>query len=74
MNESNRDATIFGDPNMRGAVGLTDPALVRVGFRDSTSSLPLIVEPNGGPVDLVAWARHNQPTISTQLVRYGAIM
>ncbi|HEX8115992.1 MAG TPA: condensation domain-containing protein, partial [Pyrinomonadaceae bacterium] len=55
-------------------VGGLDESLVRTSSLPAGGSLPLVVEPRAGDLDLAAWAKANLAFVETKLARHGAIL
>jgi alpha-ketoglutarate-dependent taurine dioxygenase len=58
----------------RKAVDLHSTSLVNVRPLDPGQTLPLMIEPAIGPVDLAEWARANSELIESYLLKHGAIL
>ncbi|HVF55943.1 MAG TPA: condensation domain-containing protein, partial [Pyrinomonadaceae bacterium] len=55
-------------------VGGLDESLVRTSSLHTGQSLPLVVEPRAGDLDLAAWSEVNRAFVETKLARHGAIL
>ena len=60
--------------NRRKPVNLTPQSLIRTTSLSAGETFPLVIEPEVGNLDLVAWAAHNREFIETELLKYGAIL
>lgn len=58
----------------RKVMRLSDEQVVRTGALESGSSLPLVIEPSNGPVDLIAWAEAHREDLKNRLSGQGAIL
>ncbi len=58
----------------RKAVDLNSANLVSASPLDPGQSLPLLIKPAIGPVDLAEWARANRELIENYLLKHGAIL
>ncbi|MGH9825346.1 MAG: TauD/TfdA family dioxygenase, partial [Blastocatellia bacterium] len=52
----------------------TSASLVRAGYLDSRSCLPLVIEPALKNIDLISWAGSNRDRVESDLSRHGAIL
>lgn len=60
--------------NRRRAVNLSQVDLVKTEFLRPGQTLPLVIRPNVGQVDLQDWARSNQQFIESGLLEQGAVL
>lgn len=58
----------------RKVMRLSDEQVVRTRDLESGSSLPLVIEPSDGPVDLIRWAEAHREDIKSRLSQHGAIL
>lgn len=58
----------------RKPVSLTPQSLIRTTSLRPGETFPLVIEPEVGNLNLVAWAAHNREFIETELLKYGAIL
>ncbi len=56
------------------AVSLSRDQLIKTDFLEPGTTLPLVVQPNNGEIDLIGWARNNREFIETNLVKHGGIL
>ena len=55
-------------------VKLGSTALVKTGYLESGERLPVVLQPAGDYVDLIAWTRANLDFVQTQLLQHGGIL
>ncbi|HEY0602350.1 MAG TPA: TauD/TfdA family dioxygenase, partial [Herpetosiphonaceae bacterium] len=55
-------------------VSLVQDQLVKTGYLQPGATMPLVVEPNSGDVDLIEWARNNRDYIEKELLKHGALL
>ena len=55
-------------------VSLSREQLIKTDFLEPGATLPLVVQPNNGEIDLTGWARNNREFIETNLLRHGGIL
>jgi amino acid adenylation domain-containing protein len=58
----------------RKPVALSTSSIVVTGFLKPGQTLPRVIEPGAGAVDLTDWAKGNLPFIETELLTHGAIL
>lgn len=58
----------------RKAVPLIDEAVIRARLLTNDRTLPLVIEPVGKEIDLLAWATANRGLIEEYLLKYGAVL
>jgi len=58
----------------RKVMRLSDDQMVRMGDLGTGSSLPLVIEPSSGPVDLIAWAEAHREDLKSRLSQQGGIL
>ncbi|HZE69985.1 MAG TPA: amino acid adenylation domain-containing protein [Pyrinomonadaceae bacterium] len=58
----------------RKGVDLSQVSRVKTAFLDPAQTLPLVIEPAAGDVDLGEWATNNREVIEQYLLRHGAIL
>jgi len=58
----------------RRPISITDQSLVRIGALEAGQSLPAIIQPNYGGIDLITWAAKNRGVIEEHLYRDGAVL
>jgi alpha-ketoglutarate-dependent taurine dioxygenase len=61
-------------PARRRAVRLTSTELVKTSYLDATRKMPLVLEPDGGNINLVKWAEGHREFIGAQLSKHGALL
>lgn len=62
------------EPTELKAAGLRRPGQVNTGHLSVEHPIPLVVTPEGGAVDLVAWAAGERQFIESSLARHGALL
>jgi alpha-ketoglutarate-dependent taurine dioxygenase len=72
---------ISGKPRPKGFTAVTPKSvkvsresLVRTSYLDDENRFPLVVEPNAGGLDPVAWARDNRDFVERELLAHGAVL
>lgn len=58
----------------RKPVSVSSQSLVRTGYLNPESKLPLLVEPNAEGLDPIRWAQQSRDFIEKQLLSHGAIL
>ncbi|WP_084624100.1 condensation domain-containing protein [Oceanospirillum beijerinckii] len=58
----------------RQAVAISSTSLVKESFIDADRSLPLVIEQGDSPVNLIEWARENQPMLERRVLEHGSIL
>lgn len=61
-------------PARRKAVRLASAELVRSSYRDAARKMPLVLEPCGENVNLVAWAEGHREFVEAELSKHGALL
>ncbi|HEX8559981.1 MAG TPA: TauD/TfdA family dioxygenase [Pyrinomonadaceae bacterium] len=61
-------------PARRKAVRLTSAELVKTSYLDEGRRGPLVIEPNGGDVNLVSWAEARREFVEAELSKHGALL
>ena len=56
------------------AISLSPEKLIKTSHLASGDTLPLVIQPNIGSLDLPAWARNNQDFIESNLLKYGGLL
>jgi non-ribosomal peptide synthetase component F/alpha-ketoglutarate-dependent taurine dioxygenase len=56
------------------AVSLSREQLIKTDFLRPGVTLPLVVQPNDGDIDLIGWAKNNRQFIDTNLLQHGGIL
>ena len=55
-------------------VSLSRAQLIRTDFLEPGATLPLVVQPNNGDIDLTGWVKNNREFIDTNLLQHGGIL
>jgi len=58
----------------RKAVKLSSESLIEMDYLQPEATLPLVIRPAAGNVDLIDWAKHHRQIIETELLKHGAIL
>jgi alpha-ketoglutarate-dependent taurine dioxygenase len=58
----------------RNVVKVSQASLVKTGYLEDGSPLPLLIRPDETELDLIAWAGNNRPLIEAELLKHGAIL
>ena len=58
----------------RKGVNLAEVTGVKTGFLEQGQTLPLLIEPASGDVDLAEWSTNNRQVLEQHLLRHGAIL
>ena len=76
MNEKEREESKIKSLRTarRKAVDLSQVNLVKTDYLQPDETLPLVMQPNGDDVDLVAWVKDNLEFIDRELLTHGAIL
>jgi alpha-ketoglutarate-dependent taurine dioxygenase len=61
-------------PARRRAVRLTSAELVKTSYLDAERKMPLVLEPGGANVNLVAWAEGHRAFVEAELSKHGALL
>ncbi|HEX7333134.1 MAG TPA: amino acid adenylation domain-containing protein [Pyrinomonadaceae bacterium] len=55
-------------------VSVSREQLIKTDFLEPGATLPLVVQPNNGDIDLTGWAKNNREFIETNLLKHGGIL
>jgi alpha-ketoglutarate-dependent taurine dioxygenase len=59
---------------MRKAIVISNDDLVKTGFLDEQTSMPLVIEPAENNLSLPVWAKSNSEYLQSKLLEHGAIL
>src|SRR5947209_15958573 len=75
------ESKISGKPSLKGlgnirrkALDSSQEGLIKEGYLQPESPLPLVIQPSIREINLIDWAANNQEYIKTQLAKHGGIL